>query len=248
VQECEEAARAGHYEIVLTGIRLASYGRERGEMLMDAVEAAAKTEVGRIRLGSLDPDEIDAEFIRRAADCEKLCRHFHLSLQSGSDSVLRRMGRRYTAKKYTEIVGDIRKLMPDASFTTDVMSGFVGETEEEHLETCQFVRDIGFLRLHVFPYSKREGTAAAHMQGHLPQSVKQQRARELIQIVSELESVYARNQIGNLAEVVWEQIVGGALEGHARNYLRVHTNEPSHHEGEVSTVLIRDAKGPIALA
>ena len=246
--ECEAAVDAGHFEIVLTGIRLTSFGNERGETLMDAVEAAAMTRIGRIRLGSLDPDDIGEDFIDRAARCEKLCRHFHLSLQSGSDGVLRRMGRRYTAAQYADTVLRIRSAMPDASFTTDILCGFAGETEAEHRETCGFVKDIGFLRLHVFPYSKREGTAAALMPGQLPQFVKQQRSRELIAIGKELESAYAKNHIGKMAEVVWEQVVEGRMEGHARSYLRVASDCPYPKAGSVSKVLIQNVKGPIALA
>ncbi len=244
--ECEQAALAGHFEVVLTGIRLTSFGKESGLTLMDAVDAAAQTSVGRIRLGSLDPDDIREDFIQRAAKCEKLCHHFHLSLQSGSDAVLRRMGRRYTTEEFADTVCKIRAAMPDASFTTDVMSGFVGETEEEHSQTCRFVEDIGFMRLHVFPYSKRVGTAAANMPGHVPQLVKQHRARELIRIGKELESGYAKSQIGQSAQIVWEQTLGSGMEGHARSYLRVRCEHP-RRIGDVESAVIRDTDGPVAL-
>ncbi len=248
VSECESAFKAGHYEVVLTGIRLAAYGREQGLTLMDAVEAAAKTHVGRIRLGSLDPDEVDDDFIVRAASCEKLCKHFHLSLQSGSDVVLRRMGRKYTTEAYAEIVAKIRRSMPDASFSTDIMVGFVGESEQDHEQSCRFVEDIGFMRLHVFPYSKREGTAAARMKGHLSKAVKQQRAKEMISIGKELESAYAESQIGQCVEVVWEQVVHGVMEGHARSYLCVRADSIRPKAGQVSQVRIRGVLGQIALA
>ena len=245
--ECEQAAQAGHHEIVLTGIRLTSFGREQGGSLMDAVEAAAATSIGRIRLGSLDPDDIGEDFIRRAADCEKLCRHFHLSLQSGSDSVLRRMGRRYTALQFAAIVQSIRDAMPEATFTTDVMCGFVGETQQEHLASCRFIRDIGFMRLHVFPYSKREGTAAENMPGHLAQAVKQQRTREMIEIGNELESAYAKSQMGQRAEIVWEQRCKGGIEGHARSYLRIRGEESGRREGMVECAVLIGSQGPVAL-
>ncbi len=245
--ECEEAAQAGHFEIVLTGIRLTSFGKERNQALMDAVEAAAATSIGRIRLGSLDPDDIGDDFIRRAAGCEKLCRHFHLSLQSGSNSVLRRMGRRYTSQEFASTVMKIRKAMPEATFTTDVMCGFVGETEEEHMESCHFVRDIGFMRLHVFPYSKREGTAAANMQGHLLQSIKQERSREMIAIGNELESNYAKSQKGKTMEIVWEQLCKGGIEGHARSYLRIRGQAQGRLEGTVECAVICGSQGPLAL-
>ena len=136
VKEAGAMAESGIREIVLTGIRLISFGRDRGESLMDAVEAvAALPGVERIRLGSLDPDEVDGAFIRRAAAEQKLCHHFHLSLQSGCDAVLHRMNRRYTTGEFRAVSDGIRAAMPDAGITTDVLCGFVGETEEEHRAT-----------------------------------------------------------------------------------------------------------------
>jgi threonylcarbamoyladenosine tRNA methylthiotransferase MtaB len=256
--ECDGAAMAGRHEVVLAGIRLTAFGRERGQTLLDAVEAAAKTPIHRIRLGSLDPDDIDDDFIRRAAEVQKLCRHFHLSLQSGSDCVLKRMGRRYTASAYAALTDRIRHFMPDASFTTDVMCGFVGETQREHEENCRFVRDIGFARIHVFPYSRREGTAAARMEGHLDNAVKQARTREMLIIGSELENAYARSRIGWDEEVVWEQEADSMLEGHARSFLRVRFDSRFDsetrdgklcpREGEMSIVRIRSAADGAALA
>ncbi len=248
VSECSDAAGAGHFEAVLTGNRLAAFGKEQGLTLMDAVEAAAKTPIGRLRLGSLDPDEISDDFIARAAVCEKLCRHFHLSLQSGSDTVLRRMGRRYTIAEYADAVDRIRRRMPDASFSTDIMAGFVGESEQEHEQSCQYVRRIGFMRLHVFPYSMREGTAAVDMKGHLPRAIKQRRAGELIAIGNELEQAYANNQIGEWVEVVWEKMAKGAMEGHARSYLRVRIQSMQPKAGQVSRVRICSVSDGIAFA
>lgn len=247
MRACADAAQAGHYEAVLTGIRLAAYGQGSTLTLMDAVEAAAQTPIGRIRLGSLDPDAIDDDCIRRAAACEKLCRHFHLSLQSGSNTVLRRMGRRYTVGDFQRVVSAIRKRMPDASFTTDIMAGFAGETQGEHEQTLRFVQTIGFMRLHVFPYSVREGTAAARMKGHLPKATRQRRARELIAIGDELAHAYAKSQIGKCVEVVWEKASGGAMEGHARSFLRVRAQNIRPKAGQVSDEIITGVSGAVAL-
>lgn len=258
IAECAGAAMAGRHEVVLAGIRLTAFGRERGQTLQDAVEAAAKTPIHRIRLGSLDPDDIDDNFIRRAADVQKLCHHFHLSLQSGSDGVLKRMGRRYTASAYASLTNRIRHFMPDASFTTDVMCGFVGETQREHEESCRFVRDIGFTRIHVFPYSRREGTAAARMEGHVENAVRQARTREMLIIGAEIENAYARSRVGSDEEVVWEQEIDSMLEGHARSFLRVRidprfgskTEDGKRYptEGEMSIVRIHGAADGAALA
>ena len=222
VKEAGAMAESGIREIVLTGIRLISFGRDRGESLMDAVEAvAALPGVERIRLGSLDPDEVDGAFIRRAAAEQKLCHHFHLSLQSGCDAVLHRMNRRYTTGEFRAVADGIRAAMPDAGITTDVLCGFVGETEEEHRATCRFLREVGFSRLHVFPYSKRAGTVAAGLPGHLSRQVKQERARELIALGEELESAFVQRFLGQKLRAVFETREGDALVGYTGNYIRV---------------------------
>ena len=246
-REVQQMAQQGHREVVLTGIRLASYGREYGGTLMDAIDAAAQTDIARIRLGSLDPDEMTDALIDRMAACEKLCPHFHLSLQSGSDTVLHRMARRYTAAQFAHVVERIRARFPLAAFSTDVMAGFVGETETEFLQTCDFVQRIGFMKLHVFPYSRRAGTAADRMAGHLPQAVKQQRARELIRIGEALEAQFAHSCIGQTHEVIFEQQVDGAMEGHAENYLRVRAPLDPSAFSQLRTVVLTGASGALGL-
>jgi len=222
VAEAEAMAQNGIREVVLTGIRLISFGHETGLGLMDAVDAVARIHgVERIRLGSLDPDEVDAAFIARAAGQKKLCRQFHLSLQSGCDTVLRRMGRRYSTAQFLEVAKGINAAMADAAITTDVMVGFVGETEEEFLTTCNFVKEVGFSRLHVFPYSVRRGTAAARMEGHLKKEVKQERSRRLIAIGEELESAFVKKNIGTTHRAVFEEQAGGDMVGYTDSYIRL---------------------------
>lgn len=246
-REVQRMAQQGHREVVLTGIRLASYGRERGGTLMDAIDAAAQTDIARIRLGSLDPDEMTDALIDRMAACKKLCPHFHLSLQSGSDTVLHRMARRYTTAQFAHVVQRIRAQIPHAAFSTDVMVGFVGESEEEFAQTCEFVQRIGFMKLHVFPYSRREGTAADRMPGHLPQAVKQQRARALIRIGEALEAGFAQSCVGQAHEVIFEQQVGDAMEGHAENYLRVRAPLQVEALSQLRTVTLTGASGALGL-
>lgn len=222
--EALQVRRAGKREVVLTGIRIASFGKGTPYGLADAVEAAASVPGLRVRLGSLDPDEMEEDFLKRVAGIDGFCRHFHLSLQSGCDTVLKRMGRRYTTAEYLDTVNRIRHWMPDASFTTDVMCGFCQETEEEFEQTCEFVQKVGFLKMHVFPYSKREGTAAARMGGHLPNAVKHERAEKLIQISEKMEREFLSALIGTEQEVIFEQEdESGLYQGHARNYCIVKT-------------------------
>lgn len=219
--ETQRAAELGHREIVLTGIRLASYGREQGLTLSDAIKAAAQTDVHRIRLGSLDPDEISPEFIRACAEEEKLCRQFHLSLQSGCDNTLKRMARRYATAEFEHTVKEILQAMPDAVFTTDIMCGFVGETQADHEASLAFCEKIGFAKMHVFPYSKREGTAAARMPGHLPQAEKQRRAAEMIALDKKLERAHLQALVGSVQEVILETPQDGGYLGHTRGYAPV---------------------------
>lgn len=156
-----------------------SYGKDLQQVgFIDVLEGLQQIdEICRIRLSSLEPSLLTKEFCKRAAMLDKLCPHFHVSLQSGSTSVLRRMHRKYTAEEYADYIANLREAFVNPAVTTDVIAGFQGETEEEHQETLQFLQQIGFAKLHVFPYSKREGTLAARMQGDLPGNVKKRQSR-----------------------------------------------------------------------
>ena len=168
-QELSSLAAHGYREVVLTGINLSAYGQESGLTLCDAVDAACAQEgVERVRLGSLEPERLDAPVIARLKRQEKLCPQFHLSLQSGCDATLRRMNRHYTAEEYRTIVKNLREAFPNAAVTTDIMVGFPGETEEEFAESLAFEREIGFAKVHVFIYSRRSGTAAAAAPRQVP--------------------------------------------------------------------------------
>ena len=244
--EAQKAAEAGHAEVVLTGIRLASYGRERGLTLADALRAVAQTDVRRIRLGSLDPDEISQAFIDACAAEPKFCRQFHLSLQSGCDATLHRMARRYTTAEFADTVERLRAAMPDVSLTTDIMCGFVGETEEDHQASLAFCERIGFAKLHVFPYSKREGTAAARMTGHLPNAVKQRRAAEMIALGQRLEQRYLTSLIGTQQEVVLETPHQNGYLGHTRGYAPVLVTGPGLAMQDVVCVTIEKVEKNLA--
>ena len=192
-REMETLAQNGYREVVLTGIQLSLYGidlKDKPELSDLILLADSISGIERLRLGSLEPRVITDRFLAVASGSRTLCRQFHLALQSGSDTVLQRMNRRYTTAEYRAAVERIRACMPDAAITTDVIAGFVGETEAEHRETAAFLREIGFARIHVFPYSRRKGTKADAMDGHLTRAVKEARARELIAIGERMEESF----------------------------------------------------------
>ncbi len=236
-------ASEGFSEIVLTGIELSEYGIDLPGQptLSDVVRIAGSVSgIKRIRLGSLDPSFIDSEFIDALKQCPSFCPQFHLSLQSGSDTVLSRMRRKYNCDDYRHAVSIIREAFPDSAITTDVIAGFVGETEEEHSQTISFVKEIAFSRMHVFPYSVRKGTAAASMPGHLPKVVREKRAKELISIGHKMEQSYVQSQIGKKLEVLMEE--DGT--GYSRNYVRVRCNG---HPGQIINVHISGCDGTLAI-
>lgn len=222
--ELQKLAEAGFREVVLTGIHLMSYGRDLDAdiTLLDAI-AQADDIVGirRIRLGSLEPQMLSEKFVSAIAGNPKICRQFHLSLQSGSAGVLARMKRRYTPEEYAECVHRLRAAMPECAITTDIIVGFPGETEAEFEETLAFARAVSLARIHVFPYSRREGTKAAEMPGQLSRAVKAERAARLGALAEELASEYAERFVGTEQEVLFEEREGECLAGHTGTYLRV---------------------------
>ena len=224
--EVERLADEGYQEIVLTGIHLASYGRDlanESATLLDAITRASEPSgIRRIRLGSLEPLFVTESVAKALADNPKICRQFHLSLQSGSNSVLQRMNRKYSAEQYLAALALLRRYMPDCAITTDVIAGFPGETDEEHAETLAFCRQAGFARMHVFPFSLRKGTKAESLPAHLLKSIKDARAKELIHLGKELTHAYLQTQIGSVVEVLVES--DGA--GYSGNYIRVKTDAP----------------------
>lgn len=201
--EVEACVRDGHKEIVLVGINLSCYGKDTGLTLADAVEAVAGFEgIERVRLSSLEPELLDEAMINRLSRVKKLCPHFHLSLQSGSDGTLKRMNRHYTTDEYYEIVCNLRKAFPGAAITTDIMVGFPGETEEEFRESLAFAEKVGFGKIHVFTYSVRKGTAAEKRTDHIPEAVKQQRYKEMTELDKKLHSRFLNSQVGTIQPVL----------------------------------------------
>ena len=244
-----EAARlgaAGYREIVVTGIHLASYGRGADWTLIDAVRAVHDAPgVERVRLGSLEPLIVTDDFARECAALPGLMRQFHLSLQSGSAGVLKRMRRRYTPEEYRRAADTLRRHMPDCAVTTDVIVGFPGETEQEFGETLDFVRDVRLARIHVFPYSRRKGTVADAMEGQVDEAVKHARAKKLIGVGNQLERDFVSGLIGTVQQVLFEQPAGeGLAEGYTGQYVRVRAGAVP---GQIARVRLERAEGTLAL-
>ena len=222
-EEAERLAEHGFQEIVLTGIHLSSYGKDLDHTgLPDVLEALERTDgIARVRLGSLEPNLITPEFVQTLRGFEKLCPQFMLALQSGSDSVLRRMGRRYTAASYQSAVECLRGTFPDMALTTDLLCGFPGETEAEFQQTLDFVEACAFSRIHVFPYSPREGTPAARMDGQVDARTKSERTARLMTLGKRLAQAYVDRFLDSVQPVLFEQVGADGPEGYTPHYIRV---------------------------
>ena len=224
INEAKNMVSDGFSEIVLIGIHLASYGRDNnGKNLMDVLEELSNIEgIKRIRLGSLEPSFISEENINRMKPLDKVCKHFHLSLQSGCDTVLKRMNRKYTTGEYEEKVYMIREAFPDAAITTDVIVGFPGETEEEFNKTYEYLKRINLSKMHIFPYSRRTGTPAANMPNQVEKSVKKERADKLIKLSHNNEIEFAKRFLGRKIEVILEnRVKEGYREGYSEQYVPI---------------------------
>lgn len=245
-KEAERLAQNGYKEIVLTGIHVASYGKDlrNGISLIDVIEEVSKTEgIERIRLSSMEPRHITREFLERMKATGKACDHFHLSLQSGSDDILRAMNRKYDTKIFKEKVNLIREFFPNAGLTTDIIVGFPTETEKNHEETKDFVKEIKFAKTHLFKYSKRDGTKAASMKPEVDGNVKKERLKEL-QAIEEVNRLnFLKNQIGKTLSVLFESKsdMEGYKSGYSTNYLRVNVKDDIG-DNEIRNVLITEIK------
>ena len=229
VSEIEKIAKEKIKEVVITGIHVASYGKDfdnentsKKIRLIDLLEAINKIDgIDRIRLSSLEPTIVDEEFATRLSKLDKICDHFHLSLQSGCDETLKRMNRKYTTQIYRDAVATLRKYYPEASFTTDVIVGFPGETDEEFAKTYEFLKEIDFYRLHVFKYSPRRGTVAEKMPNQIDGNKKEERSNKLIELSNSTENKHNQSYIGKTVKVLFEEFEDGFFKGHTTNYMMV---------------------------
>lgn len=225
VSEIKKIAKQGIKEVVITGIHVASYGKdfENGNIrLINLLEEINKIEgIARIRLSSLEPTIVDEEFAQRLSKLEKICDHFHLSLQSGCDATLKRMNRKYTTARYKEATEILRKFYPNANFTTDVIVGFPGETDEEFNQTYKFLKEIGFYKMHIFKYSPRKGTVAEKLPNQVDGNIKEERSRKLIELSNNMQNEKNSHYIGKTVKVLFEEYENEYYKGHTTNYMVV---------------------------
>lgn len=225
VAEVKRLAENGFKEVVLTGIHVASYGKDRRDTsLPDILKQVHEVEgIERIRFSSIEPNVVTEEFAQTMAALPKVCDHFHLSLQSGCDKTLKEMNRKYDKEKYRQAAATLRKYLPKVALTTDIIVGFPGETEEDFRESYAFAEEIGFAKIHVFPYSPKRGTPAAARKDQLLNAVKAERSHTLIQLSDRMAAEFLADAVGTDAEVLYERAVGdGIYEGHTTNYMKVH--------------------------
>ena len=241
IKEITDVAKEGIKEVVITGIHIASYGKDFNTeyRLIDLLEEIQKVdEIQRIRLGSLEPTLITEEFVTRLKKLSKICDHFHLSLQSGCDETLKRMNRKYTTNQFRNVVELLRNAYPEVHLTTDVIVGFPGETEEEFNKTYEFLKEIKFYKMHVFKYSPRSGTVAAKMPNQIDGNIKEERSNKLIELSDENEKEYNQKYIGKEVEVLLEEREGEYLKGHTTNYMVVKMKTNENLENTIQKVTV----------
>ena len=237
LREVQHLANNGYKEIVLTGIDTGGY-ESNGKDLTDLIHEMSKINgIERIRQSSIEITQINDKFIEELKNNKKICDHIHIPLQSGSDSILKLMNRKYDLKYFFDKIDMIRSVRPDISITTDVIVGFPGETEEMFLETMETCKKINFSKIHAFPYSERKGTKASIMDGKVPESVKHERVKKLLELSDSLEKSYYDKFKGKKLDVLIEEVSESGSKGHTSNYLMVHTNEKLQ-KGEIYNLIV----------
>lgn len=224
IAEVKRLAENGFKEVVLTGIHVASYGKDRRDTsLLEILRQVHEVEgIERIRFSSIEPNVVTEEFAQAIAEMPKVCDHFHLSLQSGCDKTLKEMNRKYDTEKYRQAAAILRKYLPEVALTTDIIAGFPGETEEDFQASYDFAKEIGFAKIHAFPYSPKKGTPAAARKDQLLNAVKAERSHRLIELSDKMADEFIQAYVGKEVEVLYERAVGeGVYEGHTTNYIKV---------------------------
>ena len=244
IDEVQKIAQKGIKEIVITGIHIASYGKDfdNNYRLIDLLEDLDKIDgIERIRLGSLEPTIVTEEFAKRLSKLNSICNQFHLSLQSGCDDTLKRMNRKYSCEEFFKVTEILRKYFKNVNLTTDIIVGFPGETNEEFEKTYEFLSKIKFYKMHVFKYSPREGTLAAKMTNQIDGNVKEERSQKLIELSNRNEKEYNEQYIGKTVEVLFEEEKDGLWSGYTRNYVRVFMESRENLENTIRDVEVKDA-------
>lgn len=246
IEEIKNLAKHGFKEIILSGIHTASYGIDLEDeiTLIDMLEEIEEIHgIERVRIGSIDPTFFTEDIKERLVKLKKLCPHFHLSLQSGSNDTLKRMNRRYSKEEYKEIVNMLRKAIKDVSITTDIIVGFPGETDEEFKETYEFLKDIRLTKMHIFKYSPRKGTKASIMKDQIHGTIKEERSKALIELNEKNEEEFMKNMIGKTVDVLFEEAVpreDGLYTGYTPNYIKTICNGSEDLIGQIKKVCIKD--------
>lgn len=245
VAQAKQLEQAGYREIVVTGIEIAGWGKDlpgKPPVWLLIAEICKAVPHLRIRLGSLEPRIVTEEFAAALSGFQNLCPQFHLSMQSGCDTVLVRMKRKYTTEEYMESLERLRNAFPGCAITTDMIVGFPGETEEEFEKSLSFIRQCRFADMHIFPYSRRPGTPAAEMPGQLPNAVKEARSRRAIAVAQEMSETYRRSLTGTVQAVLVEGMEGDHSVGHAMNYVKIYI-PGAYPRNEIQTVAVKSLYG-----
>jgi threonylcarbamoyladenosine tRNA methylthiotransferase MtaB len=244
LKEAKALATQGFKEIVLTGVNIGEYETASGEKLTDLVKAIVELpQIQRLRLGSVEPNTITKELLEVLKASGKYQNHFHIPLQSGSDAILSSMRRKYTSSDYQNITQMIKSYFPEAAFGADVIVGYPGETEEQFLETFNFLRSGPITHFHIFPYSKRKGTTAARLENQIQSSVKKERVKTLMMLGQAKLDEFSFNQVGNSTEVLFESLVDGYWEGYSSHYLKVRVKSDFDLKNSIHPVLIKSYAG-----
>lgn len=249
IAEVKRLAENGFREVVLTGIHVASYGKDRKDITLTEIiqQVHAVEGIERIRFSSIEPNVVTEEFAQAMAALPKVCDHFHLSLQSGCDKTLEQMRRRYDTAQYRRAVALLRKYLPDVALTTDIIVGFPGESEEDYQQSKAFAEEIGFSKIHVFPYSPKKGTPAAERKDQLPNAVKQQRSHDLILASERMTEAFLQAHVGKEKEVLFERMVSpDVYEGHTTNYMKVHAKSTEDLTNQCKMVHMLEVEGETA--
>ncbi len=245
VAQAKQLEQAGYREIVVTGIEIAGWGKDlpgKPPVWLLIAEICKAVPHLRIRLGSLEPRIVTEEFAAALSGFQNLCPQFHLSMQSGCDTVLARMKRKYTTEEYMESLGRLRNAFPGCAITTDMIVGFPGETEEEFEKSLSFIRQCRFADMHIFPYSRRPGTPAAEMPGQLPNAVKEERSRRAIAVAQDMSRCYHQELLGTTQAVLVEGMEGEHSVGHAMNYVKIYI-PGAYPRNEIQTVAVKSLYG-----
>lgn len=245
IDEVKTLAKNGFKEIVLTGIHVASYGLDLENItLADIIEQVHSVEgIERIRFSSMEPKAVDDEFVARMAKLPKVCEHYHLSLQSGSDATLKKMNRRYTSEEYAVACERLKKAFPDVAITTDIIVGFPTETDENFNESYDFAEKVRLSKIHVFPYSPKTGTPAAKIRPQIAPDVKNERSHKMLELSTRLNKEFMSRYIGSNMEVLFERLEGNYYEGHTRNYIKVLCKSDSDLTNQLVNVKLTDIAG-----